>query len=65
MAAVKQEKNYTSFLGGFVTEATPLAFPENTCRDINNCDINLDGSVRRRLGFNVEAGGQTLTNFVD
>lgn len=60
MARVKQEKSYTNFRGGFITEATPLAFPENTCRDINNCDIQLDGSVRRRLGFNIETGGGPL-----
>ncbi len=51
---------YNTFTGGFVTEATGLSFPENTCRDIDNCDINISGKVRRRLGLDVEPLGVGL-----
>jgi hypothetical protein len=37
-----------NFTGGLVTEASPLSFPENSCLDIENMDINIDGSVSRR-----------------
>lgn len=57
-----QTKDYKVFSNGFITEATPLAFPENSCQDILNCDIELKGSVRRRLGLNEEAGGFTIGN---
>lgn len=42
------------FIGGFITESNPLAFPENTSSDEQNLDIKEDGSRKRRLGFDVE-----------
>jgi hypothetical protein len=51
---------YNTFVGGFVTEATGLSYPENTCRDIDNCDINISGKVRRRLGLDLEPHGKSL-----
>lgn len=51
---------YNTFVGGFVTEATGLSFPENTCRDIDNCDINISGKVRRRMGLDLEPLGVGL-----
>lgn len=60
MARAAKDKAYRTFVNGFVTEATGLTFPENSCRDIDNCDIELKGTLRRRLGLNEEAGGYTL-----
>lgn len=57
MARVAQDKAYRSFRNGLVTEVTGLTFPPDSCRDINNCDINVDGSVRRRYGLTEESGG--------
>lgn len=56
----QQDKAYTTFVNGFITEATGLNFPENACRDIDNCDIELKGVVRRRLGLNEEPGGYKM-----
>ncbi len=60
MARAAKDKAYRTFVNGFITEATGLTFPENSCRDIDNCDIELKGTLRRRLGLNEEAGGYTL-----
>lgn len=35
---------------GFVTEFTPVGFPQEAAIDIDNCIIDTDGSVRRRPG---------------
>lgn len=43
-----------SFVGGFVTEASPLTFPENSALDIQNMNINQNGSVSRRKGITLE-----------
>lgn len=56
------DKIYRTFIAGFITEATGLTFPENSCHDIDNCDIELKGSVRRRLGLNEEPGGFTVAD---
>ncbi len=39
---------------GFVTEFTPVAFPEEAAIDIDNCIIDTDGSIRRRPGIDLE-----------
>jgi hypothetical protein len=57
MARIAQDKAYRSFRNGLVTEVTGLTFPPDSCRDIVNCDINVNGSVRRRLGLTQEMGG--------
>ena len=44
-------KVYNSFVGGLVTEATPLTFPENGVSDALNCIFDKKGDVRRRLGI--------------
>jgi hypothetical protein len=48
-----------NFTRGFITEASPLTFPENSCLDILNMEINLDGSVSRRKGAELEENYQT------
>ncbi|MDY0087119.1 MAG: hypothetical protein RBS78_00975 [Coriobacteriia bacterium] len=60
MARAAQDKAYRTFVNGFITEATGLTFPENSARDIDNCDIELKGTVRRRLGLNEEANGYPM-----
>lgn len=59
------DKAYQNFVNGFVTEATGLTFPENTCRDIDNCDIEAKGGIRRRLGLNEEVNGEFLGPYFD
>lgn len=49
-------KNYLNFIGGLVTEANPMVFPENTCKDIDNIDLQRQGYVQRRLGLEFESG---------
>jgi len=39
---------------GFVTEFTPVAFPQEAAIDIENCVIDSDGSIRRRPGIDLE-----------
>ncbi len=39
---------------GFVTEFTPVGFPQEAAVDIDNCIIDTDGSVRRRPGIDLE-----------
>lgn len=44
----------SSFVKGFITEASPLNFPADASRDEENYDLNVDGSRRRRLGMDFE-----------
>lgn len=43
---------------GFVTEFTPVAFPQEAAIDVDNCIIDSDGSVRRRGGIDLEQNFQ-------
>ena len=45
-----------NFTGGLVTEFTNLETPPNTSPDIENFELNRDGSIRRRLGLDYELG---------
>ena len=51
MARQEYKVQANNFTGGLITEASPLSFPENSCLDILNMDINIDGSVERRKGL--------------
>lgn len=53
----RQDKEYRSFVGGLITEASPLTFPENTAKDLDNVDLLRSGSIRRRRGVAFESGG--------
>lgn len=46
----------TTFVGGLITEASPLTFPPNASLDEDNFVLNRDGSRERRLGMDYEAG---------
>lgn len=43
-----------SFINGLVTEATGLNFPEKACTETYDCIFDIDGSVYRRTGFDLE-----------
>ena len=45
-----------AFVKGLITEASPLTFPDNASLDEMNMVLNKDGSRRRRLGMDYEAG---------
>lgn len=51
-----QTGEFNTFVGGLVTEASPLTFPENASLDEDNFILNRDGSRRRRLGMDREQG---------
>lgn len=43
-----------SFINGVVTEATALNFPDKAVTEADNCIFDIDGSVYRRTGFDLE-----------
>lgn len=45
-----------AFVRGLITEASPLTFPDNSSLDEMNMVLNKDGSRRRRIGMDYEAG---------
>lgn len=61
MAENKTQLERNAFVKGFITEASPLTFPDNASIDEANFVLNEDGSRQRRLGLDYEAGG-TLIN---
>lgn len=56
MPRSNQTGEFNTFVGGLVTEASPLTFPENASIDEANFILNKDGSRRRRLGMDYETG---------
>lgn len=48
-----------NFINGLITEATGLNFPENAVTETYDCEFDLDGSVYRRPGFDLEANYTT------
>jgi hypothetical protein len=54
--ALTNEKQYNTFVKGFITEASALIFPENASLDEDNFTLERDGSRSRRLGLNYEPG---------
>jgi len=49
-------KQYSSFVKGLVTEASPLTYPENASLDEDNFVLKRTGSRERRLGVDYETG---------
>lgn len=49
-----QPVELNTFVGGLITEASPLTFPQNASLDELNFVLNKDGSRSRRLGMDVE-----------
>ena len=56
MPRSNQTGEFNTFVGGLVTEASPLTFPENASIDEANFVLKRDGSRERRLGMAYEAG---------
>ena len=56
MPRSNQTGEFNTFVGGLVTEASPLTFPENASIDEANFILKRDGSRRRRLGMDYEDG---------
>ena len=52
------------FVGGLVTDASPLTFPENTSSTDINMELNTDGSRNRALGIGYEVGGTEISTGV-
>lgn len=50
-----------SFVNGLVTEATALGFPEKAVTETYDCIYDIDGSVYRRPGFDLESNYTTKT----
>jgi len=59
MPRASATQRVSNFQNGWVTEATGLTYPENSLRDVQNCDIDVKGSIRRRLGLQRENGGES------
>lgn len=57
MPRLQKDVQYNNFSNGLITEATGLSYPENSLLDVDNCDIELNGTIRRRLGLDQEVGG--------
>lgn len=55
-------KVYLNFSGGFVTEANPMVFPENTAKEIDNIDLKRQGQIQRRLGLEFETGAEYIAD---
>lgn len=56
MPKATSEKKYNTFVKGFVTEASPLTYPENASLDEDNFVLRRNGSRERRLGLDYETG---------
>lgn len=55
---------FSNFVAGLITEASPLTFPNNASLDERNFVLRRDGSRRRRLGIDFESGYQDITTSV-
>lgn len=58
---VKGDTQINNFVGGLITEASPLTFPANASIDGRNFKLKRDGTIERRLGIDYE-DGYTLHN---
>lgn len=57
-----QPVEFNTFVGGLVTEASPLNFPTNASLDEENFVLNKDGTRSRRLGMQFEPGYQIINS---
>jgi hypothetical protein len=56
---------YTTFVKGLITEASPLTFPENASLEEVNFVLNPDGSRQRRFGIDYEDGYEFIDSGVN
>lgn len=54
MSQASTVKMYRTFVKGLITEASPLAYPENSSTDEDNCVLTRKGNRSRRLGIGYE-----------
>jgi len=60
MPIAKSSVERNSFVRGLITEATALTFPENAAIDLQNFELNRNGSINRRLGMAIEGTGTSI-----
>jgi len=60
--ATRGDTQINSFVGGLITEVSPLSYPANTSLDEINFKLKRDGTRERRLGLDIEAGGTFYTS---
>ncbi len=48
-------KNYNGFMKGLVTEGNPFNAPNDSVRDMVNCEVGVEGGIRRRKGLAKES----------
>lgn len=65
MPQVNARKPNFTYLKGLITETSPLAFAENSALDMDNFELNPDGTIQRRLGLDYESGYSEATITVD
>lgn len=61
MAVNKQSVSFFNFSGGLNTEATPISRGPNDAVDIENIDLDVDGSITRRRGLDFIAAKSDST----
>lgn len=61
MAKTTNAAEFNTFVGGLITEASPLTFPQNASLDEVNFVLNRDGSRQRRKGMDFEEGHLLVT----
>lgn len=64
-----QHAEVNNFIGGLITEASPLNFPPNSALDITNFELNRNGTLSKRLGMTLpvsirETNIPTNTGFI-
>lgn len=64
MAQTKAVAEINKFVGGFISDASPLTFPENASLVDINMELNTDGSRKRALGIDLEANYETISTGV-
>lgn len=52
-----RKQSLSTFSKGLLTEANPLAYPDDTLVSGDNIDVLRNGSAKRRRGIDFEAGG--------
>lgn len=65
MARQPIQAEYTTFVKGLITEASPLTYPENASLEEENFVLNPDGSRQRRFGMDYEDGYSLVNTGVD
>jgi hypothetical protein len=65
MARQPLQAEYTSFIRGLITEASPFTYPENASLEEVNFVLNTDGSRKRRLGMDYEEDYSLVDTGVD